>query len=95
MKVILFTQDELEKLIEEATGRAFKTFKKESERDKPEKQFVTIKEAADLLRVSKQTIRNYISKGIIDSKKIGRKLLVNKQSIMKNLEKVKSIKYKR
>ena len=61
--------------------------------DKP--QFYSVKEAAKLLDVSEFTIYNYIKKGALLSKRIGRKYLIDRIYLEKQLQEAKSLKYRR
>ena len=61
----------------------------------PEKENVTVKEAAERLNVSELTIRNYIKRGTIEASKIGRRIVINLESLNNTLEEVKSLKYRR
>lgn len=56
---------------------------------------ITVKEAADLLRVSEQSIRSYIKKGTLEAKQIGRPYLIDRTIIEKAMVNIKSLKYKR
>ncbi len=56
---------------------------------------LTVKETADLLKVSEQSIHNYIKRGYITAKKVGRILLIKRSEIDQSLQEVKSLKYKR
>jgi len=66
---------------------------KPEEQEKPEN--LTVKETAKFLKVSEQSVHNYIKKGFIPAKKVGRILLINRTDIDNSLEGVKSLKYKR
>lgn len=55
----------------------------------------TIKETALLLKVSEQSVHNYIKKGFLPAQKVGRILLIKRSDIDKSLQEVKSLKYKR
>ena len=63
------------------------------EDDKPEN--LTVKEAAEVLKVSQQTVHNYIKKGFIRAQKMGRVLLIQREDLEKSLQEVKSFRYKR
>lgn len=67
--------------------------------NKPKKdlsnKFYTIKEAAELLKVDKQTIRNHIQKGNLKATHFGRSIRVPHSEIFDSLNEVKSLKYKR
>tara|TARA_B100000809_G_scaffold141714_1_gene139252 strand:- start:77 stop:367 length:291 start_codon:yes stop_codon:yes gene_type:complete len=63
------------------------------ESKKPEN--LTVKEAAQLLKVSEQSIHNYIKKGFISAQKVGRILLIKRTDIEQSLNEVKSLRYKR
>jgi len=56
---------------------------------------LTVKETAELLKVSEQTIHNYIRRGVITAQKVGRILLIKRDDIDASLKEVKSLKYKR
>ncbi|MNR54682.1 Helix-turn-helix domain protein [compost metagenome] len=55
----------------------------------------TVKEAAELLHVDRQTIRNHIDNGNIKASFIGRRILINHEELFDSLNEVKSLKYKR
>jgi|TARA_R100000479_G_scaffold51000_3_gene23991 excisionase family DNA binding protein len=55
----------------------------------------SINEAAALLKVNRQTIRNHIDKGNIQANTIGRRILIPHKELFDALNQVKSIKYKR
>lgn len=56
---------------------------------------LTVKETAEFLKVSEQSIHNYIKRGYIPAQKVGRILLINRQNLENTLAEVKSLKYKR
>ncbi len=66
---------------------------KPNEEEKDEN--LTVKETAELLKVSEQSIHNYIKRGCITAKKVGRILLIKRSDIDESLQEVKSLKYKR
>lgn len=55
----------------------------------------TVKEAATILNVDSQTIRNHIERGNIKADFIGRRILISHEELFSSLNEVKSIKYKR
>lgn len=63
------------------------------EEDKTE--HLTVKEAAELLKVSEQSIHNYIKRGFLPAQKVGRILLIKRIDVEQSLQEVKSLKYKR
>jgi len=67
--------------------------------NKPEEdnsnKLYTLKEAASLLKVDRQTIRNHINRGNIKATFIGRRILIPHVELFDSLNEVKSIKYKR
>lgn len=63
------------------------------EEEKPEN--CTVKEAAKLLKVSEQSIHNYIKRGFLPAKKVGRIFLIKRTDIDMSLQEVKSLKYRR
>lgn len=62
-----------------------------------EEQFenLTVKETAKLLKVSEQSVHNYIRRGLFPAVKMGRVLLIKHSDIEKSLQEVKSLKYYR
>ena len=56
---------------------------------------LNVKEAAQFLKVSEQSIHNYIKEGKISAKKIGRPFLISKSDLTNELGEVKSLKYQR
>lgn len=56
---------------------------------------LTVKETAEYLKVSEQSIHNYIKRGFISAQKVGRILLINRSDLENALTEVKSLKYKR
>ncbi|WNM18533.1 helix-turn-helix domain-containing protein [Flavobacterium capsici] len=66
---------------------------KPTEEDKAEN--LTVKEAAELLKVSEQSIHNYIKRGFLPAQKVGRILLIKRIDVEQSLQEVKSLKYKR
>ena len=50
------------------------------------KQYFTIKEAAELLNVSRTTIFEYLKKGYLVRKKIGKRTLIPRESILSSLK---------
>ena len=56
---------------------------------------ITTQEAAKILNVADITIHNYIKKGILPAKKVGRKYIIKESDVQKALSEVKSLKYQR
>ncbi|GAA4277702.1 helix-turn-helix domain-containing protein [Aquimarina mytili] len=63
------------------------------EEKKPEN--LTVKETAKLLKVSEQSVHNYIKRGTLSAQKVGRILLIKRTDLDNALTEVKSLKYKR
>lgn len=61
----------------------------------PKPENLTVKETAEVLKVSEQSVHNYIKKGFIPAKKVGRSYLIKRTDIDNALIEVKSLKYKR
>jgi|TARA_B100001173_G_C15817245_1_gene474616 excisionase family DNA binding protein len=66
---------------------------KPQEESKPDN--LTVKETAEYLKVSEQSIHSYIKKGFIKAHKMGRIYLIKRTDIEEALKEVKSLKYKR
>ena len=85
--------EQLQKELSEIKVLLCEFIQKPKEESKPEN--LTVKESADLLKVSEQTILNYIKKGFIPAHKMGRIYLIKRTDIEESLKEVKSLKYKR
>lgn len=94
--IIVTTQEELTKIIDTAVSTRMSSLENLiNKKLNPEKDNVTVKEAAERLNVSELTIRNYIKRGTIEASKIGRRIVINLESLDNTLEEVKSLKYRR
>jgi|LauGreDrversion4_2_1035121.scaffolds.fasta_scaffold09559_4 excisionase family DNA binding protein len=47
-----------------------------------EEEFLTVPETAELLSVSSQTIRNYIKRGRLKERRIGKSLFIRKKDLL-------------
>jgi len=56
---------------------------------------LTIKETAEFLKVSEQSVHNYIKRGFISAQKLGRIILIKRIDLENSLVEIKSLKYKR
>lgn len=56
---------------------------------------LTVKEAAEIIKVSEQTVHNYIKRGIFPAQKVSRILLIKRTDLDNAMAEVKSLKYKR
>ncbi|PQB04116.1 helix-turn-helix domain-containing protein [Aureitalea marina] len=54
----------------------------------------TVKETAEILKVSEQSIRSYINRGLLPAARIGRHYVIDKE-VIDNLDSVKSLRYQR
>jgi excisionase family DNA binding protein len=95
MKLIVTTSEELAELVNESVNHSISEYFTNKEKQLSKEQHITIKAAAKLLKVDTQTVRNYIKRGTITAKKVGRRILIDTASIDKALSEVKSLKYKR
>lgn len=68
---------------------------KQSSKEDLSQKLYTIKEAALLLKVSEQSVSNYIKKGKIKAENVGRRVRIYHYELFNSLEEVKSLKYKR
>ena len=85
--------EQLQNEISEVKGLLLELIQKPKEESKPEN--LTVKESADFLKVSEQSIHNYIKKGFLKAHKMGRIYLIKRIDIEEALKEVKSLKYKR
>ena len=58
-------------------------------------EHLTVKETAELIKVSEQTVHNYIKRGIFPAQKVSRILLIKRTDLDNAMAEVKSLKYKR
>lgn len=56
---------------------------------------LTVKETAEVLKVSEQSVHNYIKRGYLSAQKVGRILLIKRADLDEALTEVKSLKYRR
>ena len=56
---------------------------------------LTVKETAEVLKVSEQSVHNYIKRGFLPAQKMGRILLIKRADLDEALTEVKSLKYRR
>ena len=56
---------------------------------------LTVKETAELLKVSEQSVHNYIKRGFLPAQKVGRILLIKRSDLDNALAEAKTLKYKR
>lgn len=63
--------------------------------EKKESENLNVKEASVFLKVSEQSVHNYIKKGHLPAQKVGRIYLIKRADIETSLKDVKSLKYKR
>lgn len=95
-KIIVTTHEELSEMIDASIARRVNPlrdiiFKKLN----PQKKNITVKEAAKMLNVTELSIRNYVKQGKIQASKIGRRIVINLESLENSLKEVKSLKYRR
>lgn len=94
--IIVTTHEELKEIIETTVSKRISSLENLiNKKLNPEKENVTVKEAAERLNVSELTIRNYIKRGTIEASKIGRRIVINLESLDNTLKEVKSLKYRR
>jgi excisionase family DNA binding protein len=95
-KIIVTTHEELSEMIDSSIARRINPMQELINRKlNPQKKNVTVKEAAKMLNVTELTIRNYVKQGKIQASKIGRRIVINLESLENSLNEVKSLKYKR
>lgn len=95
-KIIVTTHKELSEMIDSSIARRINPMQELINRKlNPQKKNVTVKEASKMLNVTELTIRNYVKQGKIQAKKIGRRIVINLESLENSLNEVKSLKYKR
>ncbi|WP_087522309.1 helix-turn-helix domain-containing protein [Polaribacter sp. SA4-12] len=94
--IIITTHEELAEMIDSSIARRMNPLKDLiNKKLNPQKKNVTVKEAAKMLNVTELTIRNYVKSGKIQASKIGRRIVINLESLENSLKEVKSLKYRR
>jgi excisionase family DNA binding protein len=94
--IIITTHEELAEMIDSSIARKINPLRDLINRKlNPQKKNVTVKEAAKMLNVTELTIRNYVKNGKIQASKIGRRIVINLESLENSLKEVKSLKYRR
>ena len=63
--------------------------------DEEKSENLTVKETAEVLKVSEQSVHNYIKRGFLPAQKMGRILLIKRVDLDEALTEVKTLKYKR
>jgi excisionase family DNA binding protein len=95
-KIIVTTPEELFEMIDASIAKRINPMQELINRKlNPQKKNVTVKEAAKMLNVAELTIRNYVKQGKIQASKIGRRIVINLESLENSLKEVKSLKYRR
>lgn len=94
MNIVVTTEEHLQKLFEESSEKIVRSILDEKSK-KPKERFLTVEETAKHLKVTQQTVRNYIKQGKVKAKKTKGRVLVEYSSLDKLLEDVKSLSYKR
>ncbi|WP_397445978.1 helix-turn-helix domain-containing protein [Polaribacter sp. R77954] len=95
-KIIVTTHEELSEMIDSSIARRINPMQELINRKlNPQKKNVTVKEASKMLNVTELTIRNYVKQGKIQASKIGRRIVINLESLENSLNEVKSLKYRR
>jgi excisionase family DNA binding protein len=86
--------DDLKKLFKEVLEESFKqnSNKKEEPNRKP---YLNRFEVAELLKISLPTLNNWSKSGIIQSYRIGNRILYKTEEIDQAIQAVKNLKYKR
>jgi len=95
MKLILTNQEDLEVLVQTSVKKTMEKFYQEKSSEKDHAITYSVKDTAAYLNVSELTVRNYIKRGLIEAEKIGHKIFINRENLLKALKGVKSLKYKR
>ena len=85
--------EQLQEELSDIKGLLLEIIQQPKEESKPEN--LTVKESAEVLKVSEQSIHNYIKKGFLKAHKMGRIYLIKRTDIEEALKEVKSLKYKR
>ncbi|MEO2059401.1 MAG: helix-turn-helix domain-containing protein [Mesonia sp.] len=89
-----FSQDYWEKM-QSIVNTAVEQKLRSIQRQSQTRGTITTQEAAKILNVADITIHNYIKKGILPAKKVGRKYIIKESDVQKALSEVKSLKYQR
>jgi excisionase family DNA binding protein len=94
MELILISKADLRELIQNTFDESIQKYFEMKVEEEKFKTNLTVKEAANKLKVSELTVRNYIRRAI-KAKRIGSRILINNLDLENKLQDVKSLKYKR
>lgn len=83
--------DKLQKVVDAAVESKISALQKRKETGGT----ITVQEAAKYLNVAEITVHQYIKKGLLPAKKLGRKYIIQEADVKKALSEVKSLKYQR
>jgi len=95
MKIIVTNQEDLEALVKTSVVQSLDQYYKQKSKAEKQSTNLSVKEAAQLIKVSELTIRNYIKKGLIKADRIGNRIIINRQRFEESIKEVKSLKYRR
>ena len=95
-QIIITTQEELSEMIDLSIAKRINPMRDLiNKKLNPQKKNITVKEAAARLNVTELTVRNYIKRGLVKASKVGRRIVINLESLENSLNEVKSLKYHR
>lgn len=84
--LISLAYDQLESLIDNAIGKAIKEYSTQLQKvEEKQPEFLTRKQTANKLHISLATLDVYVKKGLLESKKIGHRVLFKSDDINNSL----------
>ncbi len=92
IKVLQLSDNELDALIKKSVNEALKEY---HERNEMDKKYINREEAADILRVTPDTISKYVQKGWLTNHGKGRVILLLRSEVIISPQKIKHSKWKR
>lgn len=95
MNLTILPREELEELVKTSVEQSLSNYFKKKSEQKDISENLSVKEAAQFLKVSDLTVRNYIKRGLITAEKIGNRIIINRGKLEETLTEVKSLKYRR
>tara|TARA_R110002020_G_scaffold405057_3_gene615117 strand:- start:3454 stop:3741 length:288 start_codon:yes stop_codon:yes gene_type:complete len=95
MKIIVTNQEDLEALVKTSVVQSLDQYYQQKSKAEKQSTNLSVKEAAQLIKVSELTIRNYIKKGLIKADRIGNRIIINRERFEESIKEVKSLKYRR
>jgi excisionase family DNA binding protein len=82
--LLFYIEKSFREILREEINLALKNYREKEETTKSELEFITVEEACKLLRISKPTLYNRMRDGSVNYKRLGGRILFDKQNLFKS-----------